>query len=96
MSNPNQAPEGWLQMTLVHGRYLHLKTRPKKDEEQRFALLLRPQEQSGLTCDKELYQRIREHGRAVIWIYKPDNPFQLEEKPVMLSPEEFERQWIGD
>jgi hypothetical protein len=79
--------------------YIHLKTKP--GEGQRFAILIEPEfiptpKVSPKDNDKELQDTVQSHGKAVLARFEEKNPFQLEKDTVTLTPEEFERDWIGD
>jgi hypothetical protein len=81
---------------------IHLKTRPVKGVEQRFAILIEPDtfvptpKVSPKQNDEELYAHVEAHGFARIHEFEEDNPFHLKRNYTVLNPKEFKEQWMGD
>lgn len=83
---------------------IHLKTKPKPGEQQRFAILLEPEfvhnpKASPKQNDADLNAVIKEHGKAVIreWLpHRSEPEWIISNLSVELSPEQFEQEWIGD
>jgi hypothetical protein len=73
---------------------IHLKTKTSGHEQQ-FAVLLDPNIQIGaITNDKELYHVVRACGFAKIGVFD-DVGFTVKAENI-LTPQEFEANWIGD
>ncbi len=80
---------------------IFLKTRPLLEGERRFAMLLEPEfvptpKASPRANDLELYATVREHGSARIREFNPREPYQPVKEDTVLTPEQFEAEWMGD
>lgn len=80
---------------------INLKTKPKPDEQQRFAVLIEPEfiptpKVHPNDNDAELYRTCKEHGVVRIAEFDPANPYRFNSHYTVLTPDRFEAEWMGD
>lgn len=71
---------------------IHIKSKKGSFLQRKFAILTSPDE--SVRSDEELYNAVRNQGRAVIVPFNDDMVTMGD--PVTLTPSEFESEWQGD